>query len=138
MSKYVTFDDLVRFHKEVIAPDLDARMDAKLASLEERLDAKFDAKLDAKLDARLAPLATKRDVDDIRTLLAAVTVSLQGTMEAGFHAVSEEAARNKREVIDHFDGVYTRLETMAQEYTALNGGLRRVEKRLSKLDSSAN
>ena len=134
MSKYVTFDDLVRFHKEVIAPDLDARMDAKLASLEERLD----TKLDAKLDARLAPLATKRDVDDIRTLLAAVTVSLQGTMEAGFHAMSEEAAQNKREVIDHFDGVYTRLETMAQEYTALNGGLRRVEKRLSKLDSSAN
>ena len=98
MSQYVTFEDLVRFHKEVIAPDL---------------------------DARLAPLV--REI-----------VSLRGEMEHGFQAVQDNAQRNHLEVLGHFDQLYSRLEGMAVEYTALKGGLRRVEKRLSKVDGSTN
>lgn len=105
-SKYVTFEDLVRFHQEVIAPDLDARLDAKL---------------DAKLDARFGPLA--------REIFA-----LQDKMDS----IDEKVDRHHLVVLDRFDHVYSRLDEISVEYTALKGGLQRVEKRLSKLDGSAN
>ncbi len=97
-SQYVTFEDLVRFHREVIAPDLDAR-----------------------LDARLAPLA--------REIFA-----LQNKMDS----LDQKVDRHHLEVLDRFDHVYARLDEISVEYTAVKGGLQRVEKRLSKLDASAN
>jgi hypothetical protein len=58
-SEYVTFEDLVRFHREVIAPDLDARMDAKLApmarqivSLETRMEEGFNTLHEAIMNTR--------------------------------------------------------------------------------------
>ena len=101
-SKYVTFEDLVRFHQEVIAPDLDRRMGAKL-------------------DAKLAPVL--REISSLHDIT---------------NALDEKMERIHREVLTHFDDVYDRLNSMSIEYTALKGGLRRVEDRLSKLDGSTN
>lgn len=175
-GEYVTFEDLVRFHREVIAPDLEARLapiarqiasiDAKVTSVDARvgsLDARvgsldgrvgsldasvgsLDAKvgsLDAKVDALAERLdegidAVLENTDEVRTLFAGAIVSLQGSIETGFRSASEEASRNKLEVLEHFDAVFGRLDSMAIEYTALKGGLRRVEERLSKVDGSAN
>jgi hypothetical protein len=93
-SKYVTFEDLVRFHREVIAPDL---------------------------DARLTPLL--REVFSIQDKVT---------------SIDEKVDDHHREVLDRFDHVYSRLDAISVEYTALKGGLKRVEKRLSKLDGSTN
>jgi hypothetical protein len=75
-SKYVTFEDLVRFHREVIAPDL--------AALEER--------------------------------------------------VYERMHTYHLDVLDHFDHVYKRLDSMAVELTATKGGLQPLESRVDRLE----
>jgi chromosome segregation ATPase len=83
-SNYVTFEDLVRFHQEVIAPDLDRRMDERLASMEDRFEARM------------------------RT----------------YHL----------DVLDHFDRIYKRFDSIAVEYTAWKAGLKRVEERLDTIE----
>ena len=55
--------------------------------------------------------------------------------------VREEVAPIRREiesfrgdVLTHFDAVYTRLDSMAVEQTALKGGLHRLEDRVTRLE----
>jgi hypothetical protein len=122
-SEYVTFDDLVRFHREVIAPDLDARMDAKLSAFEARLDAKLDQKLDAKLDAKL---------DEKLAPMAHHIISLETRMERGFDRLQEQIVETRREMHAGFDDLYARFDELSTEFDASKGGLRRVEERVDR------
>lgn len=93
-SEYVTFEDLVRFHREVIAPDLDARMDARLAPIarqiegvETRLGGRIDS-LDAKVDALDAKVGS---LDAKVGSLDAKVDALGERLDDGIDAVLESA-----------------------------------------------
>jgi hypothetical protein len=95
-SKYVTFEDLVRFHQEVIAPDLDRRMDARL-------------------DARLSPIVQQLTAldDKIDRGLAAVRGELADTRADMLTHFDILYTRLDRMATEHdaLDGVVKRLET---------------------------
>ncbi len=110
-SEYVTFDDLVRFHREVILPDLDRMLDAKL-----------DEKLDAKFDERLSPLAR-------------AIVSLETRMEEGFNRLHDQIVDTRREMHAGFDDLYARFDELSVDYVSMKGGLKRVEKRTDVLET---
>jgi hypothetical protein len=126
-SEYVTFEDLVRFHREVILPDLDrmldakldAKLDARLGVFETRMDAKLDAKLDAKFDAKLLPLAT-------------TIVRLETRMEEGFNRLHDQIIDTRREMQEGFDDLYARFDELSTDFDASKGGLRRVEQRVDR------
>lgn len=103
-SEYVTFDDLVRFHRDVIAPHLEAVLDAKL---------------DAKLDERLTPMAQQisRQISRLDDRLDSIHGELQAT---------------RREMHEGFDGLHARFDELSTDFDASKGGLRRVEKRVDR------
>jgi len=112
-SEYVTFEDLVRFHKEVIAPDLDARMDARMASI----DARF-----VSIDARLDRMTT-------------AMVSIEFGMQEGFNTLHDEIVQTRRDMFTNFDQLWTRFDRVSSDFDPLKQGLRDVETRVTRLEN---
>ena len=106
-SEYVTFDDLVRFHKEVIAPDLDARLDARLAPIAEQLSS---------LDAR-----SMRMADEL--------MHLRSRLDTGLNWLYDEIVDTRRDMLSHFDRIYKKFDDVASEMDSSKGALLRVEDR---------
>ena len=48
--------------------------------------------------------------------------------------VATEVDSLRHDMLTHFDAVYTRLDSIAVEQTALKGGLRRLEDRVTRLE----
>ena len=106
-SEYVTFEDLVRFHREVIAPDLDARLEARLGPITEQL---------ASVDAR-----SMRLLDEV--------MHLRHRLETGMNWLYDEIVDTRRDANTHFDRLYKRLDSISSDFDASKAGLRRVEER---------
>jgi len=153
-SEYVTFDDLVRFHKEVIAPDLDARMDARMASIDGRMtsidarmssmDARIssmdgrmtsmDARFD-RIDTRLEQMDRRHDQTDARLdRLITAMVSMEFRMQEGFNTVHDEIVQTRRDMFTNFDQLWTRFERISADFDPLRQGLRDAETRVTRLE----
>ena len=157
-SQIVTFEDLARFHREVIVPDLERRLDEQLdrklgEQFDRRLGEQFDRKLDEQLDRKLSEQFDRRlgeqferkldeqldrklseQFDRRLTPLAAEIGSLRQEFGELRDDVRSEITGLRHDMLTHFDAVYTRLDSMAVEQTALKGGLRRVEDRVTRLE----
>ena len=112
-SKYVTFEDLVRFHREVVVPDLDARFG--------KIDERFE-----KIDQRFV---------DVDRRFESVALDL-GRLNDRIDTVEQKAEERHLQVLENFDGVYQRLDELSIEYQACKGGLKRLEERVTKLETT--
>ena len=116
-SKYVTFDDLVRFHREVIGPDLDARfgrVEGAIRASSDRTDTRFDS-----VDTRFGMVARQL-----------------GVLSDHIDAVEQKANERHDAILANFTEVYGRILWLAKEFEPVNLGLRRVEARVTKLEKA--
>jgi hypothetical protein len=100
-SKYVTFEDLVRFHREVIAPDLDRRMDGRLSPIIRHLLA-LDEKMDAMRDELKGDIAVTRNqmltnFDGVYAKLDLLAVEFDAT-KGGLRRVEERLATLEKQI----------------------------------------
>jgi hypothetical protein len=110
---------------------MESRMDARLGAMESRMDARLgamDARLDAmdaRLDARLTPV--------VRHILA-----LEQRMESGFTMLQDQIVDSRRDMLTHFDEVYSRLDRLSVDFDVTKGGLRGLEERVTALEKRSS
>ncbi|HUP46307.1 MAG TPA: hypothetical protein VM779_12420 [Thermoanaerobaculia bacterium] len=146
MAEALTFDDLLRFHRQVLMPEIGGQIEAVRSDLGGQIEAvrsdlggqieAVRSDLGGRIEAIRGDLGgqieavridLREETGTIRTELARHVTAETGSLRTELQSFRREFDDFRGDVLSHFDAVYQRLASHASESVALKAGIRRLE-----------
>ena len=128
------FDTLMRFHREVVRPELD---EIRKELRGEMQSMRGEMATNADLQTMRGEMATKADLQAMRSEMVTWSVLMRFHQEVVRPEIEEVRSKladlaTRDEMLSHVDGIYVRFGHLDSEYHALSAAVRRIEEQMAQ------
>ncbi|HUP46363.1 MAG TPA: hypothetical protein VM779_12715 [Thermoanaerobaculia bacterium] len=132
MAEALTFDDLLRFHREVLMPEFAAvrnDLSSEITAVRNDLGSEIAAvRNDLHGEMAAAQSGLHEEIVTTRNDFARHLTSQTDSVRVEIRSFRREFDTFRRDVLTHFDRIYHRLESDAFEFPALKAAFARFER----------